>query len=83
MAKRRTPGLRKRGEIWHTQKQVKGYGRFYESTGTSSQAEAERYLAHRLEEIRRVVVYGERPTVTFEEAAGKFIEENQNRSSMS
>ncbi len=76
MAKRRTPGLRKRGGIWHTQKQVKGYGRFYESTGTANQAEAERYLAHRLEEIRQVVVYGARPTVTFKEAAEKFLNEN-------
>jgi len=76
MAKRRTPGLRKRGGIWHTQKQVKGYGRFYESTGTANQAEAERYLAHRLEEIRQVLVYGARPTVTFKEAAEKFLNEN-------
>ncbi len=76
MAQRRTSGLRKRGKIWHIQKQVKGYGRLNESTGTSNQAEAERYLAHRLEKIRQVLIYGERPTVTFKEAAEKFLNEN-------
>jgi integrase len=82
MARRRTPGLRKRNGVWHIQKQVKGYGPLYESAGTSDQAEAERYLAFRLEEIRRVIVYGERPSVTFREAAEKFLNENSHLRSL-
>jgi len=82
MAQRRTPGLRKRGGLWHIQKQVKGYGSIYESTGTSDLREAERYLAHRLNEIRQVVTYGERPVVTFHKAAEKFLNENGHLKSL-
>ena len=82
MAQRRTPGLRKRGRIWHIDKQIRGYGKIYESTGTSDLEEAERYLNHRLQEIRLVQRYGERPNVTFSEAAAKFLEENQHLRSL-
>jgi integrase len=82
MAKRDTSGLIKRGKIWHIQKRIKGIGRLYESTGASDRAEAERYLAHRLGEIRNVVIYGERPTITFREAAAKFIDENAHLRSL-
>jgi integrase len=82
MAKRSRPGLVKRGNVWHVRKQIKGYGRLNESTGTSDLAEAERYLSHRLEQIRRVTVYGERPRVTWREAARKFIEEHPHLRSL-
>lgn len=82
MAKGRTPGLRKRNGTWHIQKHVKGYGRLYESTGTSNKAEAERYLARRLEQIRQLVTYGERPKVTFREAAEKYLNENSHLRSL-
>ena len=82
MAKRDTSGLIKRGRIWHIQKRIKGYGRLYESTGASNRAEAERYLAHRINQIRNVAIYGERPTVTFREAAAKFIDENSHLRSL-
>lgn len=82
MAQRRTPGLRKRGGLWHIQKQVKGYGSIYESTGTSDLREAERYLAHRLNEIRQTVTYGERPVITFRKAAEKFLKENAHLKSL-
>lgn len=82
MAQRRTPGLVKRGNIWHIRKQIKGYGRLNESTGTSDYAEAERHLAHRLNEIRRAVIYGDRPQVLFRDAAAKFIEENTHLKSL-
>ncbi len=82
MAQKRTPGLRKRGGLWHIQKQVKGYGSIYESTGTSDLTEAERYLTHRLNEIRRTVTYGERPVVTFRKAAEKFLKENAHLKSL-
>ncbi len=82
MARKGTPGLRKRGGIWHIQKRIKGYGRLHETTGTSDRAEAERYMTHRLEEIRRIQVYGERPSVTFREAAKKFLAENDHLKSL-
>jgi integrase len=82
MAKRNTSGLIKRGKIWHIQKRIRGYGRLYESTGASDRAEAERYLAHRLGEIRNVLIYGERPRIPFREAAAKFIDENAHLRSL-
>jgi integrase len=75
MARRRTPGLRKRGQYWHIQKVIRGYGTLHESTGETDLPKAEIYLAKRLEEIRRVVIYGERPRVTFEKAAKRYLQE--------
>ncbi len=80
MGRKRLPGLRKRGHCWHIEKQVKGYGRLYESTGTDNLEEAERYLAKRLEDIRQQVVYGIRPKRTFRQAATKYLNETQKRS---
>ena len=34
MGRTRSAGLRKRGDIWHIDKQVRGYGTLCESTGT-------------------------------------------------
>ena len=82
MSRRKMPGLTKRGEIWHIDKQIKGYGRLRESCGTSELKEAERFLVHRLEEIRLAEVYGVRPTRTFEQAAVKYLEENQHKRSL-
>ncbi|WP_240992206.1 hypothetical protein [Rickettsiella grylli] len=45
MARRRTPGLIKRGSIWHINKKMYGR-RISESTRTTSLAEAECYLMH-------------------------------------
>ena len=69
MARKRTPGLRKRGRFWHIDKRIRGFGTLRESTGTGELEEAERYLARRLEEIRQASVYGVRPRRTFREAA--------------
>jgi integrase len=80
MGRKRTPGLRKRGNVWHIEKQIQGFGSLYESTGTSDLQEAERYLAHRLEGIRQQVVYGVRPVRTFRQAATKYLEEVTKRS---
>lgn len=82
MATKRTPGLRQRGGLWHIQKQVKGYGTLYESTGTSDLREAERFLAHRLEELREIQVYGARPRVLFEAAAERYVTEYDHLKSM-
>lgn len=82
MSRRRTPGLTKRGGVWHIDKRVKGYGRLSESCGTNNLSEAERYLTHRLEEIRLAEVYGIRPTRTFEQAAIKYLEDYQYKRSI-
>ncbi|NIW10663.1 MAG: site-specific integrase, partial [Gammaproteobacteria bacterium] len=50
-----------------------------ESCGTTDLAEAEQYLTFRLNEIRNAMVYGIRPTRTFQEAAIKFLEDNQGK----
>jgi hypothetical protein len=76
------PGLTKRGDVWHIEKQIKGYGRLRESCGTTDLKEAERFLTHRLEEIRLAEVYGVRPTRTFEQAAIKYLEDYQYKRSI-
>lgn len=81
MGRKRTPGLYKRGECWHIDKQIFGR-RICESTGTNSLEEAEKYLARRIEELRQNVVYGVRPKRTFREAAIKFLSENQHKRSI-
>ena len=82
MGRRRTPGLIRRGGIWHIDKQVKGFGRICESTGASRLADAEAILAHRLEEIRKAVVFGVRPTRTFREAATRYLNEYLHKRSI-
>ncbi len=75
MARRRRPGLRKKGRIWHIEKVIPGYGRFRESTGETDYASAERYFDKRVEEFRQIAVYGEKPKVTLTEAAERFLRE--------
>ena len=81
MGRKRTPGLYKRGESWHIDKQVFGK-RIRESTGSDSLEEAEKYLARRIENLRQVAVYGARPKRKFREAAVKFLKENQQKKSI-
>ena len=81
MGRKRTPGLYLRGETWHIDKFVYGQ-RVNETTRTSDLKEAERYLAHRIEEIRKAEVYGVRPQRTFKEAAAKFLRENMDKRSI-
>jgi integrase len=71
-------GLRLRNGIWHVEKTVRG-NRLYESTGTGNQEEAERYLVHRLEQIRLAQIYGVRPKRIFREAATKYLNENHHK----
>jgi len=77
MGRKKSPGLKLRGRIWWIDKRVKGYGRVAESCGTTNLAEAEEYLAFRLNEIRNAMVYGIRPTRTFQQAATKFLEDHE------
>lgn len=75
MGRKRSPGLRNRGGIWHFEKQVLGHS-IHESTGTSNLEEAELILARRIQEKRRATLFGARVQRTFRQAATKFMEEN-------
>ena len=79
--KRRIPGLVKRGGIWHIDKKIGGR-RLCESTGEYDLKKAEGYLAKRIEEIRKALVYGERIARTFRSAATKYLRENQFKRSI-
>ena len=81
MGQKRTPGLFQRKGIWHIDKQIRGR-RIRESCGTSELREAEKYLAFRIEEIRKAEVYGERPNRNFNQAAAKFVQENGHKRSL-
>lgn len=78
MGRKRTPGLFKRRDQWHIDKQIAGC-RLRESTGTPYLEEAEAYLARRVDEIRRAKVYGITPKRTFKEATVKYLRENQHK----
>ncbi len=79
MGQKVPPGLVKRGEIWHIKKTICGR-RVQESTGASVLGEAERYLAHRMGQIRNAEFYGVRPKRTFREAATKYLNESSKKS---
>ncbi len=81
MGRKRTPGLYKRGNTWHIDKCIGGR-RVRQSTSATGLEEAERYLARLMEETRQARVYGVRPTRTFEQAAAKFVLENQHKRSI-
>ena len=78
MGRRKTPGLVNRGGVWHIDKRVRGR-RLCESTGESNLEKAEEYLARRIEETRKALIYGERPKRTFRQAATKYLNENQHK----
>jgi len=70
------------GYVWYIDKRVKRYGRLCESTGTSNREEAERYLMHRLCELREIRVYGQRPQHTFRDATQKYLAEYAGKKSI-
>lgn len=80
MTEKRSPGLLKRGNVWHIDKQVFGL-RLRESTKTTSLREANRYMARRMEIIRQTKLYGIRPKRLFRHAAMKYLQENQHKRS--
>ena len=47
--------------VWHIDKCIRNFGRLCETTGTSDRNEAERYLLHRIHQIREIGIYGSRP----------------------
>ncbi|WP_282372303.1 tyrosine-type recombinase/integrase [Pseudomonas sp. PS02290] len=73
-------GLSQRNGLWHIDKKINGE-RLYESTGTADRQEAERYLIHRLEQIRQQKVYGVRQVKTWRDAAMKFLLEIKDQPS--
>ena len=77
----KTSGLTKRGNIWWIDKRVYGV-RLRESTGTSDLQEAEALLMHHIEQIRQARVFGVAPTVTFGEAAARYLMENADKRSI-
>ena len=81
MGRKRVPGLIMRAGIWHIDKRILGR-RICQSTGTDQVEEAERSLARVMEECRQAQVYGVRPARTFEQAAAKFVLENQHKRSL-
>lgn len=81
MGRKRTAGLLNRKGIWHIDKKILGQ-RICESTGSDSLEEAEIYLAKRIQEIRQAKIYGVRPKRTFRQAAIKYLEENEHKSSI-
>jgi integrase len=74
VGRKEVSGLVKRGEIWHIEKRFNGQ-RIRETTGTDNLAEAQRYLIHRMQEIREAELYGVRPRRIFREAAIKYLSE--------
>lgn len=81
MGRKTIPGLIWRGGVWHVDKRICGR-RVCQSTGTSEIQEAERFLARLMEQTRQAHVYGVRPSRTFEQAAAKFVLENQHKRSI-
>lgn len=81
MGRKTIPGLVQRAGIWHIDKRISGR-RICQSTGTADIQEAERFLARMIEETRQAEIYGIRPKRTFEEAAARFVLENQHKRSL-
>jgi hypothetical protein len=78
MGQLKTPGLIKRGGIWHIDKVIRGT-RVCESTGTRELRRAEEQLAQRINDVREASVFGLRADHTFRAAATKFLNENQHQ----
>ncbi len=81
MGRKGTPGLFKRNGVWHIDKTINRQ-RIRQSTGTDCLEEAEKFLARLMEELRQAQVYGVRPSRIFEQAAAKFVLENQHKRSL-
>jgi len=74
-------GLTKRGNVWWIDKVVNGK-RIHESTGASRLDQAKRVLAQRVNETYSTQAFGEAPEKTFEEAATRYLVENQRRTAV-
>jgi integrase len=81
MGRKKIPGLVMRAGNWHIDKYLFGR-RICQSTGTARLEEAEKMLARLMEEVRQAQVYGVRPARTFEQAAAKYVLEQQHKRSL-
>lgn len=81
MGRTKMSGLIKRAGIWHIDKQISGR-RICRSTETDQLVEAEKVLARIIEESRQAEIYGVRPDRSFEQAAAKYVIENQHKKSL-
>jgi|SaaInlV_120m_DNA_3_1039746.scaffolds.fasta_scaffold13814_2 integrase len=79
MGQNKMPGLFKRGDTWHIDKQVSGR-RIQCSTGAKDRKEAEQFLVHLLDKDRQSRVYGEPGWYRFVDAAARYIEEETKKS---
>ena len=67
---------------WYIDKCIKRIGRLCESTSTADRDEAERYLLHRIRELRDIAIYGVRPRRKFHEAAAKYLTDFARKSTI-
>lgn len=81
MGRKKSPGLKNRDGVWHIDKQILGV-KIRESCHTRNLEEAEQFLAKRINEVRGVVMYGERQSRSFIEAATRYLEENMDNRSI-
>lgn len=81
MGRKRSPGLRLRGEVWHIEKRVNGI-QLCESCRTGNLGEAEAYLAKRVEEVRKATQFGVRPRRKWNQAATHYLETNMHKASI-
>jgi integrase len=81
MGRKHFSGLVLRDGVWHIDKRICGR-RVCQSTKATDVTEAEKYLARLMEETRQAEVYGVRPARTFEQAAARFVLENQHKRSL-
>ena len=79
MGQNKMPGLFKRGDLWHIDKQVSGR-RIQCSTGAKDRKEAEQFLVHLLDKERQSRVYGQPGWYRFVDAATRYIEEEMKKS---
>jgi integrase len=82
MGRRKTTGLFKKRGIWQIDKQVLGR-RIRMSTGTENLNEAELILSRHIENVRRVIVYGEKPKHYFQEAMERYLIEKAHKATIS
>ena len=79
MGKKSTGIYKRQNNSWVVDKFVEGV-RFYQSFGSYEDAEA--WLTRELEALRQTRVHGATPQITFDQAAGRYIEENAHMASV-
>ena len=79
MGQNKTPGLFKRGDIWHIDKQIGGK-RIQCSTETADLNQAEAVLAYYIEQERKSRIFGEPNQYRFVDAAKRYIKEDTKKS---